>query len=171
MIVNWILCFHREISHPTRPFVFADAIQNSIRIFGSQWVTGLPIWIFAICGQLLVVYFERLESDLKNLTQLKAKYIRSRCVLQQALVILRLLEKLYHATSLLHRRLRFMLIINCCLSFIVWILSTYYAINFWMEGLILVGFWDFSRVLDSFVRFFAMCYTSDQIRTAVIVDN
>lgn len=167
LIINWTFNIYWELSHPTRPFVLADAIQNSIRIFGNQWFTALPIWIFTICGQLLVVYFEQLGTHLKEITKQERQTSENQFGPQQTFVILRSLEQLYSATAFLHRRFQLMLVTNCCLNFVILLTSTYYAIDVIVSGLVIVRFWDAADVLDSFVRFLSICHISDQIRTAV----
>lgn len=156
-----------ELHHPSRHFVFVDAIQNTIRVFGDQWFTVIPIWIFVIFGQLLVVYLKTLTC---NLNVIKAQEVKPfENAAHQALVVLRSLEQLYSATNFLHRRFRLVLMANCCLIFIVMLTSAYYAIDSFSKSLIVVGFWSISNVLDPFTRFLAMCHISDQIRIAVSV--
>jgi hypothetical protein len=47
--------------------------------------------------------------------------------------------------------------------------SFYYLIELFERGYVVVACWEVSDVLDSFVRFWLICHTSDRIRETVII--
>jgi hypothetical protein len=79
-------------------------------------------------------------------------------------------KQLYLAADLLHRHFSTILMLNCFMAFITMFIYAYYVIEFIQSGLsMIVVFWDSSDVIESFVRFWLICHTSDRIREAVII--
>jgi len=131
----------------------------------------MPIWIFIICGQLYIFYTRKLIANLKLLYFVvrKTRVIPSLTVAQRTFANLRSLKQLYVATDLLHRHFGTMLAVNCFFTFITMITSSYYVIEYLKNGYVVVVCWDASDVLDSFVRFWLICHTSDRIREIVTI--
>lgn len=145
-------------------------MQNTIRIFANQWFTVLPVWIYTIFGQLLIVYFTKTASNLKKIIKDNAENDpnKTSAIVQQTVVVLRSLKSLYLATAMLYRSLSFLLLANCFISVIIMFTSSYYAIEFLENrNTILVGSWDAIDVIDSFVRFWLVCHVSDRVRKTV----
>ncbi len=160
---------HWELFHPTRVFNWPDAIQNIFRSITHKWFVVLPIWIYVICGELVVFYFHRITCQLK-LLNMAVRNLRTNQKLflnMQTFIVLRPLKELYLATDLLHRRLSRMLLANCCMSFVIMLTSSYYVIEYIREKYFMVACWDGFDVFDSFLRYFLICHTTDRIREAV----
>ncbi len=132
----------------------------------------IPVWIFIICGQLYLFFVKKLVEKLnvfyfavKNTTG-----IQSQIISERTFAILRTLKQLYLAADLLHRHFSTILMLNCFMAFITMFIYAYYVIEFIQSGLsMIVVFWDSSDVIESFVRFWLICHTSDRIREAVII--
>ena len=169
LYANWLFAVLGEISNPFRSILWFAIIQNLIRIFANQWFTVLPVWIFAIYGELIVFYFNKLASNLKvsalskNMAQMEGDSVR-----KDTFEMLRSMKQIYYASDLLHHRFSTMLITNCFLSFIVMLISTFYVIEYVVDKIYIgVPWWDGMDVLDSFLRFWLVCHTADRMRGAV----
>ncbi len=170
--LNWLFSIYWELFHPTRPATWWNITQNLIRIFGNQWFSVLPVWIFVVCGELVVLYFKRIESNLEQLNlsaQNMGGYFDKPANHQQTFAILLSLKQLYFAADLLHLRFGIMLISNCILCFVTMLTSSYYVIEYMLDKFVVVTCWDGSDVLDSFIRFWLICHTADRMRGAVRV--
>ena len=168
LYANWLFAVLGEISNPFRSILWFAIIQNLIRIFANQWFTVLPVWIFAIYGELIVFYFNKLASNLKvsalskNMAQMEGKSVS-----KETVEMLRSMKQIYYASDLLHHRFSTMLIMNCFLSFIVMLTHSFYFIEYIRNKYIVIPCWDGMKVLDSFIRFWLACHTADRMRGAV----
>lgn len=172
--LNWFFPFNWEFYHPTRPVVTIDVIQNTIMYF-RIWFTALPIWLFVICGQLLVLYYDRIIFNLKSLldssmvNNTNTKKIDSLIVVQQALEILEPLKRLSSAIDLLHRRLSNMLLVNCFHSTIFMLSCSYFFIEYSVKKLIMATCWTSFLVIEHFFLFCLVCYAADGLQGAVSI--
>ena len=130
----------------------------------------IPVWIFIICGQLYLFYVKKLIEKLifvylvaKN----SNKVIKCRIITQRTFNILRTLKQLYLAADLLHRHFSAILMVNCFVTFLTMLTSAYYVIEFIPSGYVMVGS-DLIDVVESIIRFWLICHTSDLIRETVI---
>ena len=104
-------------------------------------------------------------SAVKNPTDIQNEIIN-----QRTFAILQTLKQLYLAEDLLHRHFSTILMLYCFMAFITMLTSAYYVIEFIQSGQsMVVVCWDSSDVIDSFIRFWLICHTSDRIREAVII--
>ena len=87
--------------------------------------------------------------------------------IQRIFDILRYLKQLYLASDLLHRHFSTILMVNCFVTFLTMLTSAYYVIEFIPSGYVPMVFLDSSDVVDSFIRFWLICHTSDLIRETV----
>ncbi len=126
----------------------------------------VPVWIFVICSQLYLFYVRKLIDKL-NVFYFVAK--NGTTNIQRTFDILRSLKQLYLAADLLHRHFTTILMVNCFLAFITMFTSAYYVIELIQSGHVVVVCWDASDIIDSFIRFWLICHTSDQIRQTVII--
>ena len=114
LYANWLFAVLGEISNPFRSILWFAIIQNLIRIFANQWFTVLPVWIFAVCGELIVFYFNKIAFNLKvialskNMAQMEGDSVR-----KDTFEMLRSMKQIYYASDLLHHRFSTMLITNC----------------------------------------------------------
>lgn len=143
-----------------------NAIQNTIRVFANQWFTVIPIWLYAILGQLLIVYFEKIAANLGLLIENNTRNQNS-AIAKQTFVMLRSLKAFPLAIELLHHHFNTMLMANCFLDFIIMLTSSFYLIEYFGDGLSMAACWDVMDVIDSFVRFWLVCHISDKMRKAV----
>jgi hypothetical protein len=96
--------------------------------------------------------------------------IQNEITTQRTFDILRSLKQLYLAADLLYRHFSTILMLDCFMAFIKMFTSAYYVIEFIQSGnSMVVIFWDASDVIDSFIRFWLICHTSDRIRESVII--
>jgi hypothetical protein len=95
--------------------------------------------------------------------------IPSRTAVQRTFSNLRYLKQLFLAADLLHRHFSTVLAINCFLTFVTMLTSSYYIILFYKRGNVVVFCWGCSDVIEAFLRFWLICHTSDQIRETVII--
>ena len=129
----------------------------------------LPVWIFAICGELVVFYFNTIVFHLKLIALSKNMAQMEGSVRKQTFEILSSLKQIYYASDLLHHRFSTMLMANCFFSLIVMLTSSYYVIEY-KDKTILIPCWDGLDVLDSFIRFCLVCHASDRMREAVNIN-
>ena len=128
----------------------------------------LPIWIFAIYGELVVFYFNKIAFNLKvialsnNMAQMEGESVS-----KETFEMLRSMKQIYYASDFLYHRFSTMLITNCFLSFSVMLTSSFYVIEFIRDKYIVIPCWDGIKVLDSFIRFWLACHTADRMRGAV----
>ena len=166
LYANLLFAVFWEISNPFWPIVWFATIQNLIRIFGNQWFTVLPVWIFAVCGELIVFYLNKIAFNLKAIAQMKIASVSKETTFE----ILRSMKQIYYASNLLHHRFSTTLITNCLLSFIVMLTSSYNVIEYISDKYVVIPCWDGMDVLDSFTRFWLVCHTADRIRGAVNIN-
>ena len=129
----------------------------------------IPVWIFIICGQLYLFYVKKLIEKL-NLIYVVAKnskVIKCQIITQRTFGILLSLKQLYLAADLLHRHFSTILMVNCFVTFLTMLTSAYYVIEFIPSGYVPMVFLFSSDVVDSFIRFWLICHTSDLIRETV----
>lgn len=162
----WVYNFYWEMMHPTRPLIFLDSIQNAIRIFSTEWFTPLPVLIFFMCGQLIVVYFEVIkkyfESLLTKSKETKDKELNSHEIIKY----LQCMKQLYVAIDFLHRRFGVMLMVACFMAFINLLTSSFYFIHY-INANVVVNIWDAHHIVNSLIRFWIMGDISDRMRMGV----
>ena len=129
----------------------------------------IPVWIFIICGQLYLFYVKKLIEKLNfvYLVAKNSKVIKCQIITQRTFGILLSLKQLYLAADLLHRHFSTILMVNCFVTFLTMLTSAYYVIEFIPSGYVPVVFLSSSDVVDSFIRFWLICHTSDLIRETV----
>lgn len=156
-----------DLIHPTRPFYWLETVQNLIGIL-SLWITATPVWIFASCCQLLVIYFKGLATELESLIENNIEKTNGGQNLgYRTIEALQPLKQLYLATKVLHQRFSAMLMANCYITSLFILTSTYYVIDYIRASKVLVTCWDASFVVDSFIRFWVICHGADRVRDAV----
>ena len=130
----------------------------------------IPVWIFIICGQLYLFYVKKLIEKLNfvYLVAKNSKVIKCQIITQRTFGILLSLKQLYLAADLLHRHFSTILMVNCFVTFLTMFTATYFVIEFIPSGYVPMVFLDSSDVVDSFIRFWLICHTSDLIRETVI---
>ena len=129
----------------------------------------IPVWIFIICGQLYLFYVKKLIEKLNfvYLVAKNSKVIKCQIITQRTFGILLSLKQLYLAADLLHRHFSTILMVNCFVTFLTMFTATYFVIEFIPSGYVPMVFLDSSDVVDSFIRFWLICHTSDLIRETV----
>lgn len=144
------------------------AIQSYIKLFANHWFSVVPVWIYYICGQLHVFYVQKMVVRLNLLNELSRNTTTvHRIVSPRSFTILRSLTQLYSAAELLHHRFSTMLMINSCSTLISMFSASYYLIESFRQGDMIMLCRDSSDMITSFIRFWLMCHTADRIREAV----
>ncbi|XP_045031459.1 uncharacterized protein LOC116924617 isoform X2 [Daphnia magna] len=143
------------------------AIQSYIKLFANHWFSVVPVWIYYICGQLHVFYVQKMVVRLNLLNELSRNTTTvHRIVSPRSFTILRSLTQLYSAAELLHHRFSTMLMINSCSTLISMFSASYYLIESFRQGDMIMLCRDSSDMITSFIRFWLMCHTADRIREA-----
>ena len=163
--IFWIFSFYWDVVHPVRTFSWWKCIQNTIRIFSNSWFTALPIWIFFLCGQLIVLYFDNVKNRLEMV--IANQKVANESSTNQIFKYLRCMKQLNLAIELLHRRFGTILTATCFISVMNLFTSAFYAINFVQSAYVPVTIWDTLVVLNSFVRLWLMGHVSDRMRKVV----
>ncbi len=130
----------------------------------------LPVWLFIICGQLYIFYTRKLIANLKLLYfMVRNATVSSGTAVQRTFPNLRYLKQLYLAADLLHLHFGTVLAVNCFQTFVTMFTSSYYIIEFYKRGNVIVVCWSCIDVFEAFLRFWLICHTSDLIREVVII--
>ena len=164
--------FFWEFYHPVRVFYWFHSIQNGIKVFGNQWFTALPTWIFFLCGQLVLIYFKNIKKRLGYLMMRNSMKISDRkIIVRDILKTLRCIKRLNLAIDLLHRRFSTMLLATCFITGITLLSSSYFMIDsIGNPSKLWLVCWELTDVIDSLIRFFLLGYISDRMRKAVFND-
>lgn len=142
-------------------------------MFGNEWFSVVPIWIFFICGQLVVLNYENTVLYLKLLKQKDDhiyRYISGKrgSVAQEMLETLFSMKQLNVASHFLQWRFRIMLTAISFLSAVTLLTASYYIIDNSIHRKIkVVALWDAADIIDSILRLWLVCHTSDSMRKAV----
>ncbi|KAK4016644.1 hypothetical protein OUZ56_031606 [Daphnia magna] len=141
--------------------------ESYIKLFANHWFSVVPVWIYYICGQLHVFYVQKMVVRLNLLNELSRNTTTvHRIVSPRSFTILRSLTQLYSAAELLHHRFSTMLMINSCSTLISMFSASYYLIESFRQGDMIMLCRDSSDMITSFIRFWLMCHTADRIREA-----
>ena len=151
-----------DVTHPRRPFSWFNTIQNFFRVLGNQWFTVLPVWIFVICGQLIVLYIKQIEDHLNNLMTEDPNFVA-----QEVLKSLGWIKQLNFATEIVHQRLRTMFMAVWITTTITLLTSSFYLIHLSEKEFIVLILVDVTNMIDSFVCLCLMSYSSDRMQHAV----
>ena len=145
-------------------------MQNTIRVLANHWFTILPVWIFIICGNLTVLYFQKVERHLNNLIVNSRKIsnlVDTNLVALEILKSLQWIKQLNLSINYLHKRFSTMLIAFCFVSAITILASSFYIIHYSRKKCIVVLFWDTSNFILFFICLSLMSYNSDRMQHAV----
>ena len=138
---------------------------------GNQWFTVLPVWIFVICGHLIVLYFNKIEDHLNNLivnsTKISKVVDSSNLIALEVLKSLRWIKQLNFATKVLHQRLSIMLIAVWITSTMTLLAASYYLIFYSSKDFIVLICFDATNMIDSFICLCLISYSSDRMQHAV----
>lgn len=138
-------------------------IQNSIRLFCTIY-NSMAMWLFVICGRLLVIYHRKITHDLIGiLSKPRTINIDNNETIWSTLNQFRVLREVHLK---LFYDYRFILIGNVLLNLILIHSCSYYLIEF--LDLTWVGvFWEVSVVIEFTFRFWLICHTADHIHSSV----
>ncbi len=170
ILLAFLFFIYSESFNPGRTFNWPDVILRISRSITHKWFISLPVWIYLICGELVIFYYQRITNQLKLLCTMAARDLitnQKNFLNMQFLKLLRPFNELYLATDLLHRRLSLMLLINCYLSFVIMLTSSYYTIEYISEKYYMGACWNGFDVFDSFLHYFLIFHTTDRLREAV----
>ena len=144
------------------------AVWNEIRITKKlynayrQWIKFqslamfmMDILVYALCSQLLVIYYKQTALELKKMTYISLKSS------------LRRLTQLHSITTELHNSYGFILKAKCLYIMVTLIQTIYSTVNFKTKKRGLLLFWQIFATADMCLRLWLICYTGDRIRNAV----
>ena len=129
----------------------------------------MAVWLFALCGHLLVLYHKKMTEELKELAKSKRIYNRERVDNDELWSFLSHFESLCEAKRQLFQDFRSMLIMNCCLSATNILACSYFTISLFSSTTYLMVTWDISDILEFTFRLWLICHTADRIRSSVSV--
>ena len=166
--LNLYFNFFWELYHPVRVFHWFDSIQNGIKVFGNQWFTALPTWMFFLCGQLILVYFKSIKNHLNNLVKKSSGEGGNKVAIHDIFKNLQCIKQLVLAVDYLHRRFSTILLATCFITALTLLSSAYFVINSIRKTSHIWGnCWEMIDVIDSIIRFWLLGYISDRMRQAV----
>ena len=131
----------------------------------SQLFSGAALMLFAIFGELLVVYYHNISQELKMCTSLPSSEQVDKE--RKKFNILNGLADLSKATLLLHQRFYSMIIIHLCLTISNMFTYSYYLIDNFENNRLIGVVWEVICVFHSVINLWIICHTTDRIRTAV----
>ena len=144
------------------------AVWNEIRITKKlynayrQWIKFqslamfmMDILVYALCSQLLVIYYKQTAVELKKMTYVSLKSS------------LRRLTQLHSITTELHNSYGFILKAKCLYIMVTLIQTIYSTVNFKTKKRGLLLFWQIFATADMCLRLWLICYSGDRIRNAV----
>ncbi len=130
----------------------------------------MAVWLFALCGHLLVLYHKQMAEELKGLANSNRIRNRERVDNDELWSFLSHFESLCEAKRQLFKDFRSMLIMNCCLSATNILACSYFSINLILSSTAyLMVTWDISDILEFTFRLWLICHTADIIRSSVSV--
>lgn len=140
-------------------------IENAIRKFCTMF-TLWSVWLFFFCGQLFVVYHNKIAKELEKLVSIHGIQDNVRAK-EKIWSLLNHFRTICHAKRQLFSSFQFMLMVNLCLSVVNILTCLYYTI----ENISLIRWfgtlWDFSDSLEFTFRLWLICHTADRIRSSV----
>ena len=119
--------------------------------------------IFALCGELLVVFYRKVVQDLNALMLPSTIQIDK----ERLFDILNGLEPLSRGTLLLHQRFYLIIITSLCLTISNKFTYSYYLIDNWGKNRIIGVFWEVICLFHSVINLWIICHTTDRIRVSV----
>ena len=143
---------------------WVEVTQSLLRKL-SQLFSGATLMLFAIFGELLVVYYHSISHILKMsiLLPLSEQVDKERMKFNT----LNGLTDLSKATQLLHQRFHSMIIIHLCLTISNMFTYSYYLIENFEKNQLIGIIWEVICVFHSVINLWIICHTTDRIRTAV----
>jgi hypothetical protein len=140
-----------------------DVTENVIRI-GCRLFTAASLFIFAILNQLLVIYAKCIYLKMEKSMEVKIFSISALVEHNNKISnLVRDLSKLSYVGQNLNRRFQWMLAINYFLSTVMMTTSSYYAVEFLHDKIVLISFWEIFDALQFFARFWLVCSTVDNL--------
>ena len=115
----------------------------------------MDILVYALCSQLLVIYYKQTAVELKKMTYVSLKSS------------LRHLTQLHSITTELHNSYGFILKAKCLYIMVTLIQTIYSTVNFKTKKRGLLLFWQIFATADMCLRLWLICYSGDRIRNAV----
>jgi len=141
-------------------------IQNIIRNF-STLHTSMGLWLFVICGELLVIYNRKIMQDLLKANQSSTPVTTNNEIKTNVTWSILSQFKILHDV---HRQLfydyRFILMANVCCNVIFILTCSFYFIEY-LDSTWVGIFWEIAVVIEFIFRFWLVCHTEDRIRTSV----
>jgi len=140
-------------------------IQNIIRLICTLF-NSMALWLFVICGQLLVIYNRKIAQNLMDILP-RQKVIRKES--KEIIAIWSILSEfklLFDVRGRLFHDYRFILMGNVLLNVNLILSCSYYFIEFLDTAWVGI-FWEVSVVIEFISRFWLICHTADRIRSSV----
>lgn len=129
----------------------------------------IAVWMFVLCGHLLVIYHKKMAHELKELANTIRIHDHDRYDNDELWRLLNHFRTLCEAKRHLFHDFRSMLIINCCLSGTNILACSYYSISLFFTNSSMMMIWNISDTLEFIFRLWLICHTADKIRSSVRV--
>lgn len=149
-------CFsiYWDVCHPVRIVSGLEVCQNLIAIV-TQLYPVAALWIFALCGRILVQY-QRVVSA--QLLQQGDRYGPS---------LLRRHRQLCQSADQLVHQFRWILFANTCFSSLTLFNSSYFVVEFIHDHYLIAALRQVNNFIKALFRLWLMCNTTDHIRKMV----
>ena len=154
-----------ELVHPNRMEDWFY-ITGAVLLKFTTMFTLMALFLFVLCGQLLIVYHKTIVNELGLLLYSKRVQLEHHSediwfLLSQFRIVCVAKRQLFHD-------FRSMLMMNCFLSVVNIITCSYYVINnFFTTNNWAVVTWDICDTLEFIFRLWLICHTTDEIRSTV----
>jgi len=129
----------------------------------------MAVWLFVLCGHLLVIYHKKMAHELKELANSIRIRDRDRYDNDELWCLLSHFRTLCQAKRRLFKDFRSMLIMNCCLSCASILACSYYSISLFSSNSSMMLIWNISDTLEFIFRLWLICLIADKIRSSVRV--
>ena len=143
----------------------ASALESVIRASSNQWFHVMPVWIYAIAGDVIVSYHRQVSARLLCATasynSLDHNYEEKLCDFLQCM------DGLVDIAESTTRRLSPMLLANVFSSLLFTLTFTFRAIENVKKQEVIASIWDVSDVMDASIRFWVVAHTADRLRSVV----
>lgn len=148
-------------------------LASLIRASSNQWFHVIPVWAYAIIGDVLAFYHDQISAHLLETCTTNPggsmNEKNSGLISDEALSdFLQSFDELIDTAEVVTQKLAPMLLANLFSSLLFALTFTFRAIEDVRKQEIIASVWDLSDVLDAAIRFWVVAHTADRLRRIVI---
>lgn len=166
-------CFNGNYKKYTTITGAIGALERLIRASTIQWFHVIPVWLYAIIGDVLAFYHDHISLRLikSRMAELRVISNENDSDLINGEVLsdfLQCLNDLLEAAEMTTHKFAPMLLANLFSSLLFALTFIFRAILDVRKQEIIASIWDLSDVVDAVIRFWLVAYTADRLRLIVI---